>query len=664
VPDASRAVSGARCRTWGLALAGLTSLTASASAAEEPGPGDWPAYGRTHLGDRHSPLDQITPENVGRLAVAWRYSTGEAETETREHPRLSATPIVAEGAMYLVTPLGKVAALDPTTGVELWSHDFAVDRDGTFPDFTSRGVSVWRDAAARPDASCATRVLVGVVDARLAALDAATGTLCADFGAGGVVDRTGPDPDWDAFEYELTSPPAVIGDLVIVGSSVGDNSRVRSASGEVRAFHARTGALVWTWDPIPQDPDDPAYATWEGEDAHASGAANAWSVIAADPARGLVFVPTGSPSVDYWGGHRLGDNTYANSIVALRAATGAVVWHFQVVHHDLWDYDLAAPPALVTLSRDGRAQDVVLVATKTGQLFVLDRETGEPVFPVEERAVPASDVPGEQASPTQPFSAALPALSPQTLERAWGATPEIEAECQAWLDALRNDGAYTPPSREGSLVLPSNVGGVNWGGVAYDPERRLVVVAVNTIAAVITLTPRDSFRTDAAAMSGRIGGEATVMQGAPYALRRELFLTPAGALCSPPPHGALVAVDLAEGRLAWSVPLGTAEGLPLPGADALVGIINLGGAITTAGGLTFIGATPDRSLRAFDTATGEELWRGELPAGARATPMTYLGADGRQYVVVAAGGDGELWGRSDEFVAFALPRGPDPEASR
>jgi quinoprotein glucose dehydrogenase len=640
----------------------LVSLAACAGVAQEPEDSDWPAYGRTSLGDRHSPLTEITPENVARLEVAWRYSTGEAEIETEENTIFEATPIVVDGLLHAITPLGKVFALDPTTGADVWAHDFAVDRGAGFGDFASRGVSFWRDDAATADASCAARIFAGVIDGRLAALDARTGELCADFGANGVVDlkadlRNGPGAERNPFEHELTSPPAVIGGLVVVGSAVADNGRIDAASGEVRAYDARTGVLVWSWDPIPQDPSDPAYASWGGAQELGVGGANAWSVIAADPDRGLVFVPTSSPSVDYWGGHRPGDDRYANSIVALRAATGEVVWHFQTVHHDLWDYDNAAPPALVTIEREGRARDVVLQATKTGQLFVLDRDTGEPVFPVEERPVPPSDVPGEAASPTQPFNTVLPPLSPQTLAGPWGATPESEAACRAQLARLRYQGPFTPPSLQGALVLPGNVGGVNWGGVSFDPERMIAVAPVNALAAVITLIPREAFTRDLAATGSRLLSEEAAMRGSPYVLRRQYFITDDGDLCSPPPHGALVAVDLRDGRLAWSVPLGTNEGLSLPVSDRTEGYINLGGAITTAGGLTFIGATPDGWFRAFETATGRELWRAKLPAGARSTPMTYRGADGRQYVVIAAGGDGgELFGRGDELTAFALPR--------
>lgn len=660
IPTAQIPLCRAAAVTLAVALA-VSSTSALAQSAER----DWPAYGRTQLGDRHSPATQITTTNVGDLEIAWRFSTGEAQLETPDNQILEATPIVVEGLLYAITPLGKVFALNPTSGVLVWLQDFAVAPDSRFGDFASRGVSYWRDHVLPPETLCASRILAGVIDGRLAALDARTGAICTEFGSNGFVDlkaglRTGPSAGRNRWEYALTSPPAIIGDLVVVGSAVADNGRIDAASGEIRAFNARSGEQVWTWDPIPQDARDPAYDTWGGAQDLNVGGANAWSVMAADADRDLVFVPTSSPSVDYWGGHRPGDNRYANSIVALRGTTGEVVWHFQTVHHDLWDYDNASPPALVTIQHQGRARDVVLQATKTGQLFVLDRNTGEPVFPIEERPVPASDVPGERASPTQPFNTVIPPLSPQFLERAWGGTTEIEASCQARLNGLRNEGPFTPPSLQGSLVMPSNIGGAHWGGVAFDPARMIAVIPVNTIASVITLIPRDTYRRDLPMTGSRIAAEDASMAGTPYVLRRQFFLSEEGGLCTPPPHGSLVAVDLATGRIAWTTPLGSAEGTRLGAhfSGGTQGFLNLGGAITTAGGVTFIGAAPDAYFRAFATATGEELWRAQLPAGARSTPMTYVGDDGRQYVVVAAGGDGEdLFGYGDEFIAFALRDG-------
>jgi quinoprotein glucose dehydrogenase len=443
---------------------------------------------------------------------------------------------------------------------------------------------------------------------------------------------------------------------------VADNNRVDAASGEVRAFDARTGALRWRWDPVPQDPRDLAYASWRGEQAHRTGAANAWSVIAADPARGLVFVPTSAPSPDYYGGRRLGRNDYANSIVALRAATGEVVWHFQTVHHDLWDYDNASPPLLAEVTIDGRKVAAVLQATKTGMLFVLDRETGRPLVPVEERAVPPSDVPGEEAWPTQPFST-LPALSPWTLsaDQAFGLTPESRAVCSEQIRALRNEGIFTPPSQRGTLAMPSNIGGAHWGGVAWDREHELAIIPVNTIAAFVRLLDTtgldyDALRRDAAARSHQVNR----LRGTPYVQVRGLLLGPDGMPCTPPPFGKLVAVDIASRRIAWDVPLGTMspDATP-PGAvrssAPAEGSPNLGGPIVTAGGLVFVAATLDQRIRALDVQTGRELWSAPLPAGGKATPMTYIAADGRQYVVIAAGGDGGRFGSGDAVVAFRLP---------
>jgi quinoprotein glucose dehydrogenase len=644
----------------------VIALTAAPYSLGAQRAGDWTAYGADALGSRWSALTQVNRGNVARLTEAWRASTREADSAhaTAEQTSFEATPIVLAGGMYLSTPTGRVLALEPETGRLRWTFDPRIDRSVKYGDFTSRGVSAWTDPRARSGSPCASRIILATIDGRLIALDATGGKPCGGFGNRGTVDlRRGlRNPPEDPAEHEVTSPPAVVNDVIVVGSAVADNNRTDAASGEVRGYDARTGALRWTWDPVPQDRDDPAWASWEGEKAHRTGGANAWSVIVADPARDLVFVPTSAPSPDYYGGARLGRNDYANSLVALRASTGKVVWHFQTVHHDLWDYDNASPPALVTIQRDGRALPAVVQATKTGMLFVLHRETGEPLFPVEERPVPASTVPGERAWPTQPFSS-LPALSPHARldpDSVWGSTAGDSVACRALVRGLRNQGIFTPPSLEGTLARPSNIGGAHWGGVAYDPEREIVIVPVNTVAAMVQLIPADSVSEKALHQeSSRLGYELNRMEGTPYYMRRRLLLSPSRAPCTPPPFGKLVAVSLRTGRRLWEVPLGSPAGL-LPSAGQRVGTElgspNLGGPIATAGGLVFIGATLDRHLRAFDIETGRELWRAALPAGAKATPMTFEGKDGRQYIAIAAGGDGAVFGKGDELLAFALPR--------
>lgn len=636
-----------RCLLSALGLAGSL-------VAQSP---DWPAYGRDRGGERYSPLTGITRENAKRLEPAWEYSTGEAAIAMRQSVSFEATPLVVGGIMYLSTPLGRVIALDAETGRERWIRDLAV-HPVSFGDFTTRGVSLWADPTARRGGPCALRVIVATVDARLHALDARDGTPCAGFAGGENINlRVGlRNAPYETEEYEVTSPPALAAGLIIVGSGVADNNRTEAASGEVRAFDARSGALRWRWDPVPQDSADPAWPSWTGPAAHRTGAANAWSVIAVDSVRGLVFVPTGSASPDYFGGERRGANRYANSIVALRARSGKVVWHFQTVHHDLWDYDNASPPALTTITRNGRRIPVVLQATKTGMLFVLDRETGRPVFPIEERPVPKSLVPGEAAWPTQPFTTTIAPLSPPSFSAAdaWGPTPADQAACRERMAALRNDGVFTPPSLEGSLVVPSNIGGAHWGGVAVDPVRQLAVIPVNRIAAAVQLIPREEYQRRRNETGYRLqGSQYTDMRGTPFVMRRELLLGPSGAPCTPPPFGALVAIDLRSGAHQWEVPLGTLTP-DAPAAAAQWGSPNLGGPIVTAGGVVFIAATLDRRLRAFDIETGAELWSAPLPAGGKATPMTFLGKSGKQYVVIAAGGDGGRFGKSDRVVAFTV----------
>ncbi|HEX9727559.1 MAG TPA: pyrroloquinoline quinone-dependent dehydrogenase [Gemmatimonadales bacterium] len=644
-------------------LACLLCTAAAPLGAQEIG---WEANGRDVYGTRYSPAAVITRGNVGRLEIAWTYRTGETEPRfaTAKAASFETTPLVSGGTMYVGTPLGRVIALDAETGAEVWVFDPEIRRDVTYGDFVSRGVSLWVDERALPGDPCHRTIFVANAQSQLIALDAGDGRPCPAFGDDGRVDlkkglRIAP---FEPAAYTVTSPPVVVNDLVITGSSVGDNTQPDLPSGEVRAYDARTGDLVWSWDPIPQDPGDPAYGDWRGAVAHGTGGANAWSILAADPERDLVFVPTGSAAPDYYGVLRLGDNRYANSIVALRALTGALAWVFQTVHHDLWDYDNAAPPALVTILRDGVEVPAVLQATKTGMLFVLDRETGEPLFPVEERFAPASRIPGEEASPTQPFTRAIALLSPHrlALEDVWGVSEEDRAACRAMIEPLRNEGIFTPPDTGGTLVLPSNIGGAHWGGLAWDPERRIAVIPVNRVAAEVQLIARDSVDFEEASAENErrdLGYEYNIMRRTPYIMRRRILLSPSGLPCTPPPFGTLVAVDLDSRERLWEVPLGSFEGTAPPGTDLPPewGSINLGGPIATAGGVVFIAAALDRSLKAYDIETGRELWRGPLPESGKATPMTYRLASGEQFVAIAVGGGGPF-GEGDYVVAFRLPR--------
>ena len=629
--------------------------TISLSSAQSSSDTEWPTYGNDPGGMRYSPLSQINRDNVSTLKVAWTFHTGDISDGHGDSRRsgFETTPILVDGALYLTTPFNRIIALDPESGKQRWAYDPQIDRTLDYGDgLINRGVATWLDSSRSPSQPCHRRIYEATQDARLVSIDAATGKSCTDFGNFGQVNLRDV-PGYRAGWYHMTSPPAIIDDLVIVGSAIDDNQRVAMPAGVVRAFDTRTGALRWSWDPIPTT----ASAKPDSKSAPpATGAANAWSVMAVDQQRDFIFIPTGSASPDYYGGLRPGDNKWANSVVALRAKTGELVWGFQLVHHDLWDYDSASPPLLTTLRHDGKDIPVVIQGNKTGFLYVLNRDTGKPVFPVEERRVPASDIPGEVASPTQPFPLAPPPLTPQKIspDDTWGPTPQDRETCRNWIRSMRNEGIFTPPSLQGTIAVPGNLGGMTWSGYAFDPQHALLVVNTNSLIAKVKLIPTTDFAHTDRAEDGDYAPQA----GAPYALFRRFLQSPSDMPCNAPPWGMLTAVDMTEGKIRWQVPLGSMQDFGGKQPPTPPGSISLGGPIVTAGGLAFIAGTFDPFLRAFDIETGKELWKAQLPASGNATPMTYrLASNGKQYVVIAAGGHPKITEESlsDTLVAFTLP---------
>lgn len=632
-----------------IALMALTAREPAVGRQSGPAPdhGEWPHYARDLAATHYSALDQITAGNIGRLSVAWEWKPGEAEKpELGTRPgAFQNTPLMIDGVLYVSTPYNQVAALDPETGRERWRFDPRAYRDGqpaSGQGFVHRGLAAWRDGSR-------LRLFLNTRH-RLIALDAATGTPVESFGTKGEVDLSqGLVWTINARHYASTSPPVVYQDLVIVGNGVGDRLTYRNdPPGDVRAYHARTGKLMWTFHTIPQRGEF-GNTTWDNGSWQFTGHTNVWAPMSLDDTRGLLYLPVSTPSNDYYGGRRPGQNLFAESLVCLDARTGERKWHYQLVHHGLWDYDPPAAPNLVTISVDGRRIDAVVQLTKQGFAFVFDRVTGEPVWPIEERPVPPSDVAGEAAWPTQPFPTRPPPFEAQgiTLDDAFDLTPELKAAAQSEMKKYRMGPLYTPPSAEGTIVRPGVWGGANWGGGAYDPDTGLLYFKSAQSLAIFSIREFDAAE-QPADRKGEVDAEF-VQRSLPPVFMNGLPLTR-------PPYAHLVAMDLNRGAIAWKVPFGdmpelrkhpALAGVTLP---PRLGAPGPAGAIVTKGGLVFIGSG-DTALYAFDKATGREVWNAPLPEAAQATPMTYLGPSGRQFVVIATG-------RSDRtaLVAFALQK--------
>ena len=622
-------------------------------------------YGGDEGGTRFSSLTQINRDNVAQLEPAWTYRTG----AVAENPKLrmfidfQATPILlpdeAGGHLVVCTPFSKVIALDPATGEERWSFDPEIDKRPFAGRFKCKGFVQWRDSKADAGDACAHRMFMPLPDRRLLAIDASNGELCDDFGEGGTVDVDplirGMQPAEGVIGAQLLSTAVVVSDVVVVTTTANKFKSAKSINGAIRGFDARTGALRWTFDPLVRIATDGMDPT-----PNDVGGANVWSLMSVDSERDLLFLPTASPAPNFWGVHRPGDNRYANSVVALRGSTGEVVWHFQIVHHDVWDADVPAQPILADITREDESIPAVIQLSKTGMAFIFNRETGEPLLPIEERPVATDGIPGEQLSPTQPFTVRPPPLVRQGIsaDDAWGFTAFDRSYCRQQIESLRHGEMFQPPSEQGTIMYPQVGGGANWGGGAFDPQRNLLIAPVSQIPYMIRLVPNEDIDPEQAkkpAAGAPMQGPGYI-GGTPYGLEQGPLMSPFFSPCTAPPWNLLVAVDMSVGEIKWKVPFGVLDKLvPVP-IPLKWGAPSAGGPIITAGGLIFIGATADSRFRAYDIDTGQEVWQFELPTSAMASPMTYE-VDGRQYVVIAAGGHSWYYsmGIDDYLMAFALP---------
>ncbi len=634
-------------KVLGLCLVvGMAFVSVAEGQAAKAGQVDWPFYGGDPGGTNYAGLTDINVRNVSRLHVAWTWRTGEAELPRYgSRPGMfEVTPLMIDNILYLSTPYNKVVALKAGSGEVIWSYDpkaYELGQPANGTGWVHRGVAAWRDGGK-------LRIFINS-RYRLICVDAATGKPVASFGQNGVVDLSeGLIWPINKLHYSETSPPVVYKDVVILGSGVGDRLVYRhDPPGDVRGFDARTGKQLWSFHTIPQA-GEPGNESWGKGSWKFTGHTNVWAPMTLDPGRGLLYLPVSTPSNDFYGGNRPGNNLYGETLVCLDATTGLPKWHYQIVHHGLWDYDLASPPTLVTIHVRGTKIDAVAQETKEGFVFVFDRVSGRPVWPIVERPVPASDIPGEQSSPTQPFPSKPPAISPQgiTAADAFDATPELKAEAVEEMKKYRTGPLFTPPSYRGTVMRPGVLGGANWGGGAFDPETGMLYVKTTNMAHVARVKQPDTTRANPRASevdadwTGDLAGTNAVFHD--------------GLPLTKPPYGQLVAVDLNQGTIRWQIPFGDWSELRRNPAlaqvklPAVLGIAGPSGAIVTKGGLVFAGGG-DAALHAFDKASGKEVWRGTLPSGSHGTPMTYRTSEGRQYVVIASG-----IGSGATLVAFSL----------
>ncbi|MBV1884346.1 MAG: PQQ-binding-like beta-propeller repeat protein [Pseudomonadales bacterium] len=616
----------------------------------------WGTYGNGTHYNRFSESKQITPDNIKQLKPAWNIQTGNDDDQMILVRSFGNTPLMINGSLYTCTPDEDIVALDPLTGATKWRFDFStLNRDRSAVRGNCWSVVHHENENAKPGDACASRLLHVTQKGDLFAVDANDGKLCETFGTDGIVAfRAHEEEMFDGEIYNVTVP-VVVGDTIVVGNSPLDGIRTDGPKGYIRAFNVLSGELLWRYRPIPGPEDVEAYKTWAPGTAEKTGAANVWSGFSADPELGLVYAPVATVAPDYYGGERIGDNLYANTLIALDIKTGKRVWHYQVVHHDVWDYDLPTPPLLVDLTINGEVRKAAIQPTKMGMLFTFDRATGEPLHPIEERPVPKAILAGEELSKTQPFPVVPPPLVPHSFEikDLYGPTPQHKKECEELVEGMPDATIYGAYGPKGMIQIPGAVGGSNWGGATFDSDRGILVAPVMNFPIIMHLDKKYSLKWWAGLFSEVFSFRRPnfiPLMGTPYGLRLQWFAAKDGTPCIAPPWSKLVAVDMSEGQILWEAPL-LSERTEKVGEGQQM---TLGGAMSTAGGITFIAATPDQMFRAFETSTGKLLWEYELPASGNATPMSYE-IDGKQYVVVAAGGS-DLVGsaRADHIFAFSI----------